>query len=101
MKKLVTSSYAAAAHDYRNKLVMNSFRALTICAVFLHCSGVAESGSRQEMQRLLGVELTIDEAEALAAWYSSLARGVAAFPAADLRRVEPPLRSVPAPLIQQ
>ncbi len=53
------------------------------------------------MQRLLGVELTIDEAEALAAWYSSLARGVAAFPAADLRRVEPPLRSVPGPLIQQ
>jgi hypothetical protein len=41
------------------------------------------------------VELTPDEVNALVATYSALARSVRGFPEAELRRVEPPLRSVP------
>jgi hypothetical protein len=46
---------------------------------------------------VVGVELSDEEAQALAAVYASLARNVAAFPSADLKQVEPPLRSVPGP----
>ena len=42
-------------------------------------------------------EISADEAAALADWYAALARGVAAFPVDDLKRVEPPLRSTPGP----
>jgi len=51
-----------------------------------------------EVRQIVGVELSDAEAEALAAWYATLARSVAAFPAEDLKRTEPPLRSVPGPL---
>lgn len=47
--------------------------------------------------RELVPELTSDEARALAEWYAGLARGVAAFPQDDLRRVEAPMRSTPGP----
>jgi hypothetical protein len=51
-----------------------------------------------EMVRLF-VAGDVDEeaAKALIEWYANLARGVAAFPEADLRGVEPPLRSTPGP----
>ena len=42
-------------------------------------------------------EATPEEAAALAEWYAGIARAVAAFPADDLKRVEPALRSTPGP----
>jgi hypothetical protein len=39
-----------------------------------------------------------DEAEALSRWYASIANKVAEYPAQDLKRAEPPLRSMPGPL---
>jgi hypothetical protein len=53
--------------------------------------------SLQQVREVVGAQLTDTEADALAAWYLGFARGVAAFPAADLKRVEPPLRSTPGP----
>ena len=49
------------------------------------------------VREIVGVELSDDEARALAAWYAGLARSVDAFPADDLKQAEPPLRSVPGP----
>ncbi len=71
---------------------------LTSCACFRHSSPVAESPSNDEIRQVVGIELSEQDAEALRGWYASFARGVAAFPAADLKRVEPPLRSVPGPV---
>ncbi|MBV9329028.1 MAG: hypothetical protein JO352_35425 [Chloroflexi bacterium] len=52
-----------------------------------------------DMVRLLvGVELDDATVTALIEWYASLARGLAAFPEADLKGVEPPLRSTAGPL---
>ena len=51
------------------------------------------------MRQIVGVELSDAEAEALATYYTNLARSVAAFPAEDLRRTEPPLRSIPGPVL--
>ena len=53
----------------------------------------------EEVRQIVGVELSDTEAEALAAWYANLARSVAAFPAEDLKRIEPPLRSIPGPVL--
>jgi len=53
----------------------------------------------EEVRRIVGVELSDAEAEALATYYASLAPSVAAFPAADLKRTEPPLRSIPGPVL--
>jgi hypothetical protein len=52
----------------------------------------------EDVRAIMGVELSDDDAKALAAAYASLARGVAAFPADDVRNVEPPLRSIPGPV---
>jgi hypothetical protein len=52
-----------------------------------------------EVRRIIGVDLTDAEAEALATYYANLARSVAAFPAEDLKRTEPPLRSIPGPVL--
>ena len=52
-----------------------------------------------EVRRVVGVELTDAEVEALATYYANLARSVAAFPAEDLKRTEPPLRSIPGPVL--
>jgi cytochrome c553 len=52
----------------------------------------------EEMRHIVGADLSDAEAEALAAWYANLARSVAAFPGDDLKRVEPPLRSLPGPV---
>jgi hypothetical protein len=41
--------------------------------------------------------VTDAEAEALAAYYATLAKAVSAFPTEELRATEPPLRSVPGP----
>ncbi len=54
---------------------------------------------KDEVRRIVGVELSDAEAEALAAYYANLARTVAAFPASDLKRTEPPLRSIPGPVV--
>jgi hypothetical protein len=50
-----------------------------------------------EIRQITGLALTDKEAQALADWYAALARGVAAFPEADVRELEPPLRSTPGP----
>ena len=46
---------------------------------------------------LLGVDVDDQAAAALVDWYANLSRGVAAFPEAELKGVEPPLRSTPGP----
>ena len=46
-----------------------------------------------------GASLTDREVAALIEWYAALSRGIAAFPAADLKSVEPPLRSTPGPAL--
>jgi hypothetical protein len=56
-----------------------------------------ENASAEVVKQVIGVELTDQEASALIDWYAHLARSVAAFPQADLKKVEPPLRSVPGP----
>jgi len=47
------------------------------------------------VRQTIAAELTADDVAALAAWYAGLSGSVARFPADDLRRAEPPLRSVP------
>jgi hypothetical protein len=44
-----------------------------------------------------GLRIPAPEAEALTRTYRDLARNIAAFPEAELKAVEPPLRSTPAP----
>jgi hypothetical protein len=51
----------------------------------------------EEIRRLIGADVSQGELQALIDWYTAQARLVAAFPAEDLKRVEPPLRSVPGP----
>jgi hypothetical protein len=50
-----------------------------------------------QIREIVGVELSEAEAQALAESYAGLARNVARFPAADLKAVEPPLRSIAGP----
>ena len=45
----------------------------------------------------VGGELTEQEALALSEWYAGQAKLLAAFPTADVKAVEPPLRSIPGP----
>jgi hypothetical protein len=61
---------------------------------------VAELPSHDEIRRVVGGQISDLDAEALAGWYGNFARGVAAFPAVDLHGVEPPLRSMPGPILQ-
>ena len=56
-----------------------------------------EPTSGQMVKEIIGAELTDQEVSALVQGYATLALSVAAFPGADLKRVEPPLRSVPGP----
>lgn len=58
---------------------------------------MADQIDLQRVRAVLGANLTDAEADALAAWYASLSRAVAAFPSDALRAVEPPLRSIPGP----
>jgi hypothetical protein len=58
---------------------------------------MAESLSSEQVREIVGVALSDQDAEALMGWYAGFARGVAGFPAADLKRVEPPLRSIAGP----
>jgi hypothetical protein len=46
---------------------------------------------------LLGVDVDDPTAAALIEWYTNLSRGLVAFPEAELRGVEPPLRSTAGP----
>jgi hypothetical protein len=55
--------------------------------------------SMHDIRRIVGVDLSDAEAEALAALYANIAGGVADFPADDLKQTEPPLRSVPGPVV--
>jgi len=50
------------------------------------------------VRRLLGLEVDDATASALVDWYTNLSRGVAAFPEAEMKGVEPPLRSTPGPM---
>ena len=58
---------------------------------------MTEPAAGEAVRQVVGAELSDAEAAALANWYADLARGVAAFPQADLKAVEPPLRSTPGP----
>jgi hypothetical protein len=49
------------------------------------------------IRAILGPDVSDEDAAALEHWYANLARGVAAFPQADLKGVTPPLRSTAAP----
>jgi len=51
----------------------------------------------EHVREVIGPDLTDAEAEALASNYATLAHLVAAFPLAELREVEPPLRSLGRP----
>ena len=51
----------------------------------------------RDLTSALGPNLSEEEAAALAEWYRNLALAVAAFPEADLKGVEPPLRSIAGP----
>jgi hypothetical protein len=52
---------------------------------------------RDWVREAVGGGVSDAEAEALAAYYTTLARAVAAFPTEQLRDVEPPLRSTAGP----
>jgi hypothetical protein len=56
-----------------------------------------EVRSAEDIRRVVGAQLSDAEVAALQAQYQPLSRGVAAFPGADLKAVEPPLRSTPGP----
>jgi hypothetical protein len=58
---------------------------------------MAEKLSVEEARRLVGA-LSLEEAEALLQWCASLSADVERFPRAELKGVEPPLRSTPGPL---
>jgi hypothetical protein len=49
------------------------------------------------VRRIIGTPLSDTEATALIDWYRGVSAAVAAYPEADLRNVEPPLRSMPGP----
>ena len=85
-----TSSAAPPAGPVQSHVIAAS--AVIICVTIM-----SEPLLPQRVREIVGVELTDQEADGLAAWYAGLARGVAAFSATDLKRVEPPLRSVPGP----
>jgi hypothetical protein len=51
----------------------------------------------EEIRRVIVADLSQPELQALVDWYTAQARLVAAFPADDLKAVEPPLRSLPGP----
>jgi hypothetical protein len=59
---------------------------------------VSEPLANEQIRAIIGTELTEDATEALARWYAAFARDVAKYPAADLKCVEPPLRSTPGPM---
>ena len=58
---------------------------------------MAELLNADAVRQIIGTPLTDREAAALREWHTALSRAVAAFPAADLKAVEPPLHSVPGP----
>jgi hypothetical protein len=60
-------------------------------------SRMESSLTAEEVKRIVAT-VSDDEATGLAAWYAGISRAVASFPAADLKDVVPPLRSVPGPL---
>jgi hypothetical protein len=47
------------------------------------------------VRQTVATDLQPDEVAALVAWYTALSKAVASIPAQDLKRVEPPLHSVP------
>jgi hypothetical protein len=49
------------------------------------------------VRNIIGVPASEQEIDALIAWYEALARAAAEFPEAELKDVEPPLRSTPGP----
>jgi hypothetical protein len=51
----------------------------------------------EEIRRLIGADLSLQELQALIDWYTAQAKLVAGFPADDLKEVEPPLRSIAGP----
>jgi hypothetical protein len=53
--------------------------------------------SADVVRQIVSGGLSEEDARALAEWYANLSGAVAAFPGADLKAVEPPLRSVAGP----
>jgi hypothetical protein len=52
---------------------------------------------RERIRAIVGAELSDQECDGLVATSSALSRAVAEMPRAELRLVDPPLRSTPAP----
>ena len=53
--------------------------------------------TREQIRAIVGAELADQDADALLATSAALSRAVANMPRAELRMVDPPLRSPPAP----
>ena len=58
---------------------------------------MAERVPGEVVRQIVGVELSDQEAAALADWYANLVTSLAVLPQAELKELEPPLRSVPGP----
>ena len=58
---------------------------------------MAEQADIERVRRLVGANVTDEQVRALTSYHETLAQAVAAFATAELRAVEPPLRSVPGP----
>ncbi len=58
---------------------------------------MADQSARDRVRAIVGPELSDDEADALVATSAALSKAVLELPRADLRNIDPPLRSTPAP----
>jgi hypothetical protein len=62
---------------------------------------MAEQHEKRRVQEIVGDQITDDEVDALLGTSAALSRSIAGFPFAELRAVEPPLRSLAGPLATQ
>lgn len=81
----------------RRRLRISSMRIWAANALISTRKGIVWPMAQPEQIKRVVPRITDEEAHALATWYSSIAAAVGKFPAADMKNVEPPLRSVAAP----
>ena len=68
---------------------------MTIATVRL--TAMPEPSERDRIRVILGVHISDDDADALLAIHAAMARGLGGVPFEELRQVQPPLQSMPAP----
>lgn len=61
---------------------------------------MAEPHENRRVQEIVGDDITDEEVDGLLGTSAALSRSIAGFPFADLRAVEPPLRSLAGPATQ-